>query len=164
MNNIKNENGVTLTSLIIYIIAMVIVVGIVATITKYYYGDINNINKEVDVSKEYTKLISYLSEDVNNPYNVIKACDGKSIVFYDFSKATETDEATGYNQYTFQGDSIYFNKTKICGGVKSCEFVQDNTDPKSSFSVNIIFDNGGKEENKNINYSIRRDASIVFPE
>lgn len=161
MNNIKNEKGVTLTSLIIYIIAMVIVVGIVAIITNYYYGNINNINKEVDVSKEYTKLISYLSEDVNNPYNVIKACDSDRIVFYDFSKVSETDKGVAYNQYTFKEDGIYFNKVKICRGVKSCEFIQDRKEPETMFILNITFYNG---ETKNIQYSIRRDANIVFPE
>ena len=157
----KSENGVTLTSLIIYIIVMVVVIGIIATVTNYYYANINEINTEVNVSKEYTKLNSYLSEDINNPYNVIVECKGNSIVFYDFSKENETDLTAGYNQYTFEGDSIYFNRIKICRGVKSCEFVVDEAEPKSKFTVNITFEG---EDAKILTYSIRKDSSIKFPE
>lgn len=161
MNNIKSEKGITLTSLIIYIIAMVIVVGIVATITRYYYSAINDINKEVDVSKEYTKLNSYLSEDVNNPNNVIYVCTADKIVFYNSANENSEDQNSGYNQYTFQDNAIYFNKIKICKGVKECQFIQDNADAKTKFELNIKFNN---DEQKNVKYAIRRDNNIKVAE
>ena len=32
----KSEKGITITSIIIYIVAMIIIVGIIAVITRYY--------------------------------------------------------------------------------------------------------------------------------
>ena len=40
----KSEKGVTLSSLIIYVIAMVIVVSIIAVMTKYFYGNVNKLS------------------------------------------------------------------------------------------------------------------------
>lgn len=50
----KSQKGVTLTSLIIYVIAMSIVVGTVAAITNFYYGNINGLSNRTSSSKQYT--------------------------------------------------------------------------------------------------------------
>lgn len=152
MKNIKNQKGVTLTSLIVYIIAMVIVIGIIATITKYYYSNLSEINSQVDVSKEYSSLNSYILQDVNNPYNVISECTDNYIVFYN-----STNQDDGYHQYTFRENSIYYNKIKICNAVKSCRFTQNNLEPETKFTINITFQNN---ESKNLDYSIKRDTNI----
>ena len=39
----NSSKGVTTTSLIIYVIAMLIVIGIIATITSFFYINISNI-------------------------------------------------------------------------------------------------------------------------
>ncbi len=159
MRNIRSEKGITLTSLIIYIIAMLIVVGIISTISVYYYRNIDEINKEVDVAKEYTKLNSYLSEDVNNPDNVIELCNGNTIVFYNANNIKDNDENTGYHQYTFKDNAIYFNRIKICNGVQSCQFIQDETDPSSKFTLNIEFNNSNKGL-KSVKYAIRKNINM----
>ena len=37
----KEERGITLTSIIIYIVALLIVIGIVSSISSYFYRNIN---------------------------------------------------------------------------------------------------------------------------
>ena len=37
----KKENGVTLTSIIIYILALLIVIGVISALTSYFYRNID---------------------------------------------------------------------------------------------------------------------------
>ena len=53
----KNNKGITLTSLIIYIIGMLIVIATIATLTSFFYKNVN-INEIEKVSTEqFAKLI-----------------------------------------------------------------------------------------------------------
>lgn len=53
----KNQKGITLTSLVIYIIGMVVVIGIVANLTTFFYKNINKID-DSNISTDYTKFTS----------------------------------------------------------------------------------------------------------
>ena len=50
----KNQKGITLTSLVIYIIGMVVVIGIVANLTTFFYKNINKID-DSNISTDYIK-------------------------------------------------------------------------------------------------------------
>ena len=65
----KSEKGITLISLIIYIVAMVIVVAIITTITGYFYGNIDNLQSRNEGAKEYTTFNSYFVNDINEKEN-----------------------------------------------------------------------------------------------
>jgi len=54
----RNNKGVTLTSLIIYVIGMVIVVGIISTLTSFFYKNINIEGISDNGSTQYTKFSS----------------------------------------------------------------------------------------------------------
>ena len=41
----KNQNGITLTALAIYVIVFMIVIGIVATFTSYFYNNVINFDE-----------------------------------------------------------------------------------------------------------------------
>ena len=106
----KSERGVTLTSLIVYIIAMLLVVGILAVISRYFYRNINNINESIEPHTEYTTFNSYFTDEVN--HNGIKVLDcettedkTESYIFFDNGV-----------QYTFiqENEGIYRNKVKMC--------------------------------------------------
>ena len=115
----KSQNGVTLSSLIIYVIAMSIVVATIATLTNYFYGNINGISNRTAASKEYTEFNSYFINEVNNKENFVlteqmNTQNDTKIVF------------SSGNQFLFVGNAIYFNKTKICKEVTSCRFSYDS--------------------------------------
>ena len=61
----KSEKGITLVSLIIYVLVMVIVVALITVITAYFYKniDINNVNYEIN--SQYTKFNSFFSDEIN---------------------------------------------------------------------------------------------------
>ena len=106
----KAEKGITLTSLIIYVTAMSIVVGIVTVISTYFYNNVSTVTKNSNKYKQYTKFNSYFIQEINISNNAVEECNGNLIKF------------SNGNQYTFQNDSIYFNKIKICENIKECLF------------------------------------------
>ena len=133
----KNNRGITLTSLIIYILGMIIVIGIIATFTSFFYKNMNieNINKN---TTQYTKFSSIFIQEINKQGNYIvdykKLEDNSSYIIF----------ASG-NQYTFmqENKSIYINNIKICKDIETCSFDVSYVDSK--YIIEITF----KTENMN---------------
>ena len=67
----KSEKGITLTSLAIYIMVVIIVVGILATITVSLRSNIKDINKEGTSDIEIDKFNMYFLQDVKKQGNQI---------------------------------------------------------------------------------------------
>lgn len=122
----KSEKGITLTSLIIYIIAMLVVVSTIAVMTKYFYGNLNYLTNKNQASKEYTSFNSYFTDEINAQENSVIYCEESIIIF------------NSGNQYTFKDNSIYMNKINICNNVESCQFIYDDADKtKVTVKINI---------------------------
>ncbi|MBR3249302.1 MAG: hypothetical protein IKF83_01220 [Clostridia bacterium] len=123
----KSQKGVTLTSLIIYIIAMVIVVGTTATLTNYFYGNIDKLSERTQASKEYTSFNSYFTGEINKKGNqVLKDESNESKIIF-----------TSGNQYTYLEGKIYFNKILICRDVSSCRFIYNESTNEVTASITI---------------------------
>ena len=135
----KSEKGITLTSLIIYVIAMVFVVSIVTVVTKYFYGNINKLTQSTTSLGQITRLNTFISEEINKTDNTIYYCDpnGEFIVFYNPQDKDKKIANSGYIQYTFKNDSIYLNKIKICNNIKNCKFEVIEDDYKYKFKITI---------------------------
>lgn len=133
----RAQKGITLTSLIVYIIAMLIVVGSVTTMTKYFYGNIDNLTDRNQKTEGFTAFNSYFTAEVNQENNgVLSVNDEQTILIF-----------TNGNQYTVKDETdgkkgIYFNKTKICSNVDTCTFSYDND---KKITVNLKID--GKNYN-----------------
>ena len=130
----KDNRGITLTSLIIYVIGMVIVVSLIATLTTFFYKNVNvdNISKD---TTQYTKFSNLFLDEINKKDNDIVECktteeDGQKISYIIFSDG---------NQYTYKAEnkSIYKNKIKICKDVEECEFSYIYID--STYQIKINF-------------------------
>ena len=67
----KSEKGITLVSVIIYVIAMLIIVTVVSVITSYFYKNINVGTLKENLNQEYTKFNSFFIEEVNRKGNKI---------------------------------------------------------------------------------------------
>lgn len=132
----KTSKGITLTSLIIYVIGMVIVVGTISTLTSFFYKniDIDNIND--DTLTQYTKFSSIFLEEINKENNKIIDC--KTQILENNKKISYIIFSSG-NQYTFmsENNSIYKNKIKICENVEDCDFSYLYGDSKYSIKVNF---------------------------
>lgn len=111
----SSNKGITMMSLVIYIITMVLVVGIIATITSFFYTNVINLGDESKNVAEFTKFNMYFLEEIKNKDNAVKNLKENSITF------------TSGNSFTFQDNSIYYNSIRICDNVKSAQFKVDNT-------------------------------------
>lgn len=133
----KSEKGVTLISLIIYVIVMTIVIGIMAILSSFFYKNTKDI-RDINPLTEYTKFNSFFSEEVNFSNIKIVEC--------------VNSEDKGYNyvvfdngvQFTFIGENkgIYRNQAKICSNIIACEFERGtNSNGKETIKVTIKAEN-----------------------
>ena len=116
----KSNKGITMTSLVIYVIAMSIVVATIATLTSYFYNNMDELDSDTNSSIAYTELNTYLSKEINTKENYPIFGEGTSSDYIIFTK-------TG-NQYTFKNGSIYQNQVKICSNVAVCTFEVGKSD------------------------------------
>jgi hypothetical protein len=124
----KSNSGVTVASLTVYIIAMVIVIGIIASITSFFYTNVNNLD---DISKnaaEFNKFNMYFIEDVKKT--------GNSVMLISSDKTSITFSSG--NTYTFQDKSIYMNNIRICENIKNLKFELSNINQKDVVSVLVV--------------------------
>ena len=148
----KKENGITLTSLIIYVIGMVIVVTTVSTLTTYFYKNID-INSTNNDTTQYTKFTSVFLDEINKEQNEV--IEAKTI--------SESDRKVSYiifsdgNQYTFKEEnkSIYKNQVKICENIDNCEFSYKYQDSQYIVQVQLKTGKIDKTGNNAISYTMK---------
>lgn len=121
----KNNHGVTITSLIVYVIAMLIVIGIIANLTSFFYTNVLNLEDESANISELSKFNMYFLEEVKNPNNSIVQINENSITFI-----------TG-TTFTFQDNSVYLNNIRICENVKNLKFSKEQINSKEVINVFI---------------------------
>ena len=144
----KSNKGVTLTSLIIYVIGMTIMVSIIATLTSFCYKniDIGDINSN---TTQYTKFTSILSEEVNKKNNSVIDCQSLTygVSYIVFSSG---------NQYTFnqESKSVYRNNVKICDNIDTCDFSYTYIDSKYKIKVSFKTANIDMTESNSIVYNL----------
>ena len=119
----KSTKGITLTSLIIYVIGMLVIVAVISTLTAYFSKniDIKNMNS---TTIQYTKFSSVFSDEINIKGNTVVECKttGENL-----NKVSYIVFSSG-NQYTYMGESnsIYKNKVKICEDIIDCDFTYNS--------------------------------------
>lgn len=133
----KNEKGITLTTLMVYIVAMAMVILTVTNITRYFYANVTNTEETTKYAEEYLKFTKYISEEINQKNNTI--LDNNIIVdesgnevqkYVIFSKS--------YNQYTFKDNAIYKNNDKICENIKNCVFTSSNEGSQLKIQLKML--------------------------
>lgn len=131
----KNNSGITLTSLIIYIIGMLIILGTIANLTSFFYKNVNVEEIQADTTTQYTKFSSIFSKEINNENNYIIDC----------KTSTKNNIKQSYiifssgNQYTYTSENgcIYKNDIKICENIDNCEFSYTFKNSKYVIKVNF---------------------------
>lgn len=133
----KSEKGITLISIIVYIIGIMIVISILAGISNFFFQNENYLLDKSKYISEYNKFNMYFLEDVknnrtakiepiyqkdsnNSETNVVA---GARIILadgtvYTYRKITDkAADGTEENDY-----GIYRNRAKICSGIEECTF------------------------------------------
>ena len=145
----KSNRGITLISLIIYVIVFTIVVATVSTISGYFMKNTDEIVISTDSSQQYTRYTTYLTEDINsiNFSSLNVGANYIEIVFLDGIS----------HKYMYDDNKIYFILKKdeatekiivLCNKVTDYKFENDKENNKLKISVTI------KGIKYNNNYSI----------
>ena len=122
----KAEKGITLTSLVIYVLVATLLIGITAMISSFFFSNMNLIKDMDKYAPEFNKFSMFFLEDV---------------------KKNSGAEVTGGNQVTFADGTIYVynsskkaiyrNDTKITEKVEGVVF-SSSTEQVSNTTKQII--------------------------
>lgn len=144
----KSEKGITLMTLIIYMIVMCLVISMLALVSNLFYSNTEYINENSKNMSEYNKFNMYFIEDVKNNKDIL-SISNTEIIF---------EDGTTYNYKTTPDNSIYRNKVKICSNIAYCNFSQiDETIgdvTKKIINVHVVI-NGTKIFETNNQYVLK---------
>lgn len=138
----KKQNGVTLISLTIYVIALAIVIGILATISTSFYKNMDDVQTELSPLSELTNFNSFFTAEVEKNNLRVKHCTTDYIIFTDINTSKDIRYI-----YVEQDKSIYRDTGaegekdkatfKVARGVENCTFVEEIQNGKSKITVNL---------------------------
>lgn len=149
MKKIKQNRGITLMILIIYMILTTVIIGILATLTVNFRRNINNVNEKTSYETEFDKINLQMIQETKIEKN-----------FIDKTTITNTNItfANG-NTYSYSAEdkAIYLNNIKIAENITDIDFniQQDNGRQKLVVTVKIG-DNLRRTE-----YTIAGETSII---
>ena len=126
----KDNKGITLANLVVYVVGFTIIIGIVTVIISFINKNIVQMNEATDRVAEYSKFNLAFVEEVKKINNEITNVTSNSIEF------------SSGNKYTFQDNKIYLNKAALVNNVKKCKFEVINLDYKQVVAVNMEIGNG----------------------
>lgn len=108
----KSNKGITLINLIIYIAVLVLVLGILSSVSSMFFTNVDYIKETSEYVAEYNKFNACFIEDVKNNKNVYQVSKNQ-VIF---------EDGTTYS-YVGEGEyAIYRNKVKICENIMYCRF------------------------------------------
>jgi len=143
----KNNKGITLVSLVIYIAVVMVVTAAVIRITTYFKNSMIDI-ADVSFETEFQKINLYLLDESKIVGNEIdEIVGGTEIIFRNGNRY----------QYNESNKTIYLNDTiKICENVESCTFTERTAENGKSVIVLTI---RIRETSKTVEYVIANQKS-----
>ncbi len=104
---IKSEKGVTLLGLTVYILTLSIVVGILASISSFFYGNVNLVIDSSRFAAEFNKFnVNFVNDAKKNNHANVK--NGNTVIFEDGTTYVYNEEDKG----------IYRGQVKIATNVQ----------------------------------------------
>lgn len=62
----KSNRGITIITLIIYIIVLTIVIGTASMLMKYFYRNVDETVINKNTSSQYSRFLAYITDDINS--------------------------------------------------------------------------------------------------
>lgn len=125
----RKNQGITVTSLVVYIISLLVLVGTMSTIAKYFYNNLDEVTIENKTSTEYIEFSNYITNDINssNIENVFIAEDEKKVTikFSDFS----------WHRYQIEENAIYYVEIKDNQQIKKIKLCENINEENSNFTL-----------------------------
>lgn len=120
----KNQKGVTLISLIVYIIVLTIVISILSMVSQSFFYNIKYVTERGKYVSEFNKFNMYFIKDVKNNKDILECTKNRVIL----------EDGTVYT-YESKEQSIYRNKVKICNNINACNFTKEETNPQETGKI-----------------------------
>lgn len=108
-----SDKGITMTSLVIYIMVAAIIIGTMAMVSSFFFSNTQLIKNQERYAVEYNKFNMFFINDVKNNKNV--KVESNQVIF---------EDGTIYI-YDEQEQAIYRNGTKIAEEIISVSFSTD---------------------------------------
>lgn len=137
----KSNRGITLTSLVIYVIGLVIVIAVMGNFTGFFYKNLEYTTMNQNSNEQYSRFLSYITKDANsdNLIYVQSGVQNVDCVIFKFSDGTE-------HQYITKDEKMYYinsqsdknEKILLCEKVTtSSENVFNYTDKTLNINLDI---------------------------
>ena len=142
----KSERGITLTSLIIYVVITTITVTAIAAFSSFFVSNMNEVKEQEKYAPEFNKFSMFFIGDVKN--NKTAEVTTNQVTF---------EDGTVY-QYRQNEKAIYRNSTKITEKVDSFSFslTEEEVSSTNKRIINVKMSIGGKVNLKSgIDYTLR---------
>ncbi len=142
----KSERGITLTSLIIYVVITTITVTAIAAFSSFFVSNMNEVKEQEKYAPEFNKFSMFFIGDVKN--NKTAEVTTNQVTF---------EDGTVY-QYRQNEKAIYRNSTKITEKVDSFSFssTEEQVSSTNKRIINVKMSIGGKVNLKSgIDYTLR---------
>lgn len=130
----KDQKGVTTSSVIIYVIVVLIVLATLATISGYFHKQIAEKEFKENGAKSFTSFLSYFTEDIQEQDNGLANSNipNQEITNIKFNNGN-------IYKYSQENQSIYKNDKKIAEDVTEFSFkINENASQKTSITVKFI--------------------------
>lgn len=121
----RNQNGVTMVSLVIYVFAFVIIIGIVGAVTTFFSNNVGGLNESAGKNAEYNKFNIYMSNYTKNGYSVFLGNDDEENYTRPYMIFEKDDEQIVVEKID---DVLYVDNAKLCDKVEEFEADKTTTD------------------------------------
>ena len=147
----KNQRGITIASLAVYVVIVLIVITILANITASMQKGIRDSGKEGTGIAEINKFNVYFLEEVKKPYNNIQETEQENDSKIVFTSGNSF-------RYVENDKIIYLNNIKIAEDIEICRFSsQQEENGKTLITVTI---RAKDTEQKVMNYVLVNELYI----
>lgn len=127
----KKENGVTLVSLVVYVVAMIIVLGIMSAIITNFYKNTSTVQGNVQEIVNFNKFNTYFLKEVKKYNNKVDKIEDNYIIF------------TSGNSFSISEGRVYYNNIKLCDKAQSLQFELEQNE-EDVIKVTLRFENFSK--------------------
>lgn len=145
----KNEKGITIISLIIYVIALTLVIAGISAMTSSFYKNIKEFDKTSESAVAFAKFNMYFINDIKSKDVVIDSVSSNEVQLSLKNKNGETENV----KYSVQNGNLYRNKVKICDKVTKVSIT--STSDKKTITIDIKIN----DYEKKTTYAIENNKS-----
>ncbi len=136
-NKLYSKKGITMIGLIIYIASFLVVTGIVAGITVFFYSNSTLITQSLFSSADYNKLnLYFVKESEQDGNRVTNITNGSSDI-------TKSLEFSNGDAFTFDdvNNTLYYNSICIGEDVQKFKVSKESTSGKDVLNVMVSYSN-----------------------